>query len=64
MRTRADFVTQRCVVWIDAHILCSESEDSAVGHGIARIDAQVEQHLMQLGGIADQRPCTRGNIDP
>lgn len=37
----------------------TEGENTPVGHGIAGVDAEVEQHLVEAGGISGHRPQVR-----
>jgi hypothetical protein len=40
---------------VDGEIARSKLEFAAVGHGITRVNGKIEQHLMQLPLIADNR---------
>ena len=43
---------------IKRNIFCGYSECSAARHGISRVDRQIEEHLMDLGGLAGNGPKT------
>ena len=40
------------VLRVDGDLLGGDAEDAAVGHGVAGVDAKVEQNLVELGGVA------------
>jgi len=44
------------VVLIQVEVLRRYGQGAARGHGIAGIDTEVHEHLMKLGGVAQQRP--------
>jgi hypothetical protein len=57
------------ITWLDFDILCRvrfiqrhirrfDGEMTAPGHGIARIDGQIEDRIFDLGGIRDRLPKT------
>ncbi len=47
------------VVGIQLQVLGRQGDRAASGHSVAGIDAEVEQHLVQLGGVALHRPEPR-----
>ena len=52
-------------VWagcIDDGVLGGNGDAAAVGHGVAGIDGEIEQHLVELGGVAHDRPEDLGDI--
>ena len=47
---------------VQLNVFRGEGEPPAVGYGVACIDAQVHQDLMQLRGIADDGPQVRVQV--
>ena len=41
---------------VDVDVAGAKEEHAAVRHGIARIDAEIHEHLVQLGRVSEDRP--------
>ena len=48
--------------WVRAEVARLQGQQSAFGHGVAGVYAEIEQHLVDLGDIADHRPQIIGGL--
>jgi len=42
--------------FIERHIFHVDGQGAAFGHGVARVDAEIQQDLVELGRVADDGP--------
>ena len=52
---------ERGVLLVDHAVSDADDEVASVGHGVARVDAEVEEHLVHLGGVAHDGPDVVGD---
>ena len=53
---------QTRVVLVEIEVFDLDAELAAVGHGVAGVDAEVHQHLMNLRRVAENRPHIIGRL--
>src|SRR6476646_2579312 len=56
MRSGFESGSQGGRVLIELQIFCRDGQGPSVRHGVTSVDSQIQQNLMQLGGIAENCP--------
>ena len=48
---------------VDVAVGGGDAQRAALGHGVAGVDGQVDQHLLQLARVGEHRPQLRAQVD-